>query len=201
MKNKILVIVAIILVVVLIVGIMYAVDMNMMKNNKPVIFSTWGYRYALPENQEEEENNSNEDFENVYANEYEDFEISVVKSEEVSKNKILNNKELDGENEDYDLYYYGLSEVNVKANNEIIPLEKALKTGKITLERIIEKAKEDKDAGKIEWDGYYDGGTILYKYESYTIMKLNTIDDKNLWIGIPEMTKEKCIEIVEWLKN
>ena len=188
MKNKILVIVAIILVVALIVGIMYLVDINRMKNNKPVVFSTWGYDYAPPENVQEAKNNN-------FINEYKDFEIVVKVAKEITQKKVLSNKELEQENEDYDLYYYGLSEVNVKADNEIISLEEALKSKKITLEKIVEKAKEDKELGKIKWDGYYDGGTTLYKYETYTIMKLNTIEgDKNLWIGIPELNKEIIYE-------
>lgn len=30
----------------------YAIDMSRMKNNKAVIFSTWGYSYAPPEDAE-----------------------------------------------------------------------------------------------------------------------------------------------------
>lgn len=49
MKKKILIGIAVILGIALILGIMYAVDMYMMDNNKPVVFSTWGYQYAPPE--------------------------------------------------------------------------------------------------------------------------------------------------------
>lgn len=184
MKKKIVLILAVIIFVALIIGTMYYIDMNRINNNRPVVFSTWGYDYAPPEKVIESQNN-------YFVNEYTNFDIVVKKAEEITKKKVLGNKELNQENEDYDLYYYGLSEVNVKADNEIISLEEALKTKKITLEKIIEKAKEDKEVGKIMWDGYYDGGTTLYKYETYTIMKLNTIEgDKNLWIGIPEINKE-----------
>lgn len=50
MKNKIMRVLAIIVTILLILAIMYVVDRYMMKNNKPVIFSTWGYDYAAPEN-------------------------------------------------------------------------------------------------------------------------------------------------------
>lgn len=49
MKKKMLIVIAILLVIVVILGILYALDTYMMKNNKPVIFSTWGYDYAPPE--------------------------------------------------------------------------------------------------------------------------------------------------------
>ena len=48
MKKKILIIVSIIVVLMLAVGGAYLIDKNRMDNNKPVIFSTWGYDYAVP---------------------------------------------------------------------------------------------------------------------------------------------------------
>lgn len=50
MKKKLLIIITIILAIALVLGIMYAVDMYMIKHNKPVIFSTWGYCYCPPVN-------------------------------------------------------------------------------------------------------------------------------------------------------
>ena len=49
MKKKIIIIVSIIVVLALAVGGAYLIDKNRMDNNKPVIFSTWGYDYAPPE--------------------------------------------------------------------------------------------------------------------------------------------------------
>lgn len=48
MKKKILIIVSIIVVLALAVGGAYLIDKNRMDNNKPVIFSTWGVKYAPP---------------------------------------------------------------------------------------------------------------------------------------------------------
>ena len=48
MKKKILIILSIIVLIVLIIGTMYIIDRIRMKNNKPVIFSTWGYSYVPP---------------------------------------------------------------------------------------------------------------------------------------------------------
>lgn len=45
MKNKILIF---ILAIVLILGGMYLIDKNRMKNNKSVIFGTWGHSYTPP---------------------------------------------------------------------------------------------------------------------------------------------------------
>ena len=49
MKKKIIIIVSIIVVLMLAFGGAYLIDKNRMDNNKPVIFSTWGYDYAPPE--------------------------------------------------------------------------------------------------------------------------------------------------------
>ena len=50
MNKKILtIIISIILIFVIALGILYIIDNNNMKNNKPVIFSTWGKKYAPPE--------------------------------------------------------------------------------------------------------------------------------------------------------
>lgn len=40
------VIIAIIVVILIVVGTMYLIDLNRMKNNKKVVFSTWGRKYA-----------------------------------------------------------------------------------------------------------------------------------------------------------
>ena len=54
MKKKVLIIITIILAIVLVIGIMYAVDKYRMKHNKPVIFSTWGYSYCPPADVDED---------------------------------------------------------------------------------------------------------------------------------------------------
>lgn len=46
-KNKILkIVVGTIITIVLIIGLMFFVDVNRMNNNEPVVFSTWGFKYA-----------------------------------------------------------------------------------------------------------------------------------------------------------
>ena len=46
-KNKILkIVVGTIITIVLIIGLMFFVDVNRMNNNDPVVFSTWGFKYA-----------------------------------------------------------------------------------------------------------------------------------------------------------
>ena len=49
MKRKIIIVISIILIFVVAVGGAYLIDKNRMNNNMPVVFSTWGYDYAVPE--------------------------------------------------------------------------------------------------------------------------------------------------------
>ena len=119
---------------------------------------------------------------------YENFELSVKKSDKKTKFKILNNQELYKNNSNFDLYYYGLEEVNISVDNEIMPLEDALKSGKMTIDGILIKANQDVSNGKIKSEVYKDGGTTEWYYDTYTIIKCHSLDgNRDVYIGIPEM--------------
>ena len=67
MKKKILIILSIIFLIALIIGTMYLIDMKRMKDNKSVLFSTWGNSYAPPENvSETQENKEIENIDDFY---------------------------------------------------------------------------------------------------------------------------------------
>lgn len=91
----------------------------------------------------------------------------------LEKKKILNNKDLDKLSSDYNLYYYGLEEVNVKVNDKVMTLEKALKDGYLTMSGILVKANKDKGDNVVSYD---DGGSREFQYESFVIIKYHTID-------------------------
>lgn len=118
---------------------------------------------------------------------YRDFEISVEKSDKEEAVKILNNTELNENNSDYDLYYYGIKEVNVNINGDTMSLEKALRDGKITLESIAEKGNRDAEVKLCETDVFSDGGSQIYKYPDYTIVKLCKLDgNRDIYISSGE---------------
>lgn len=115
---------------------------------------------------------------------YEDFEITVKEAKNVEKKKILNNKDLTAYSRDFNLYYYGLDEVNVKVDNKNMSLEDALKSGKITLSGIEKKANKDFPNAEV----YKDGGSIEYHYEDYTIIKVHKLDgNRDVYIGKSNM--------------
>ena len=48
MKKSTKIILAVLIIIAIIIGTMFLIDLNRMKHNKPVIFSTWGRKYAPP---------------------------------------------------------------------------------------------------------------------------------------------------------
>lgn len=121
---------------------------------------------------------------NISINGYEDFEITVKASKNVRKKKILNNKDLAADSRDFNLYYYGLDEVSVNVNNKNMSLEEALKSGKITLSGIEQKANKD-FPNAISYD---DGGSMEYHYKNYTIIKVHKLDgNRDVYIGDTNM--------------
>ena len=114
---------------------------------------------------------------------FEEFEISVKESNDKKKTKILNNQELYKNNSDFDLYYYGLEEVNIVVDNKTMSLEEALRSGKMTIDGILAKANQDVSDGKIQTEMYKDGGTTEWYYEDFNIVKKHTLDgDRDVFI-------------------
>lgn len=271
MKKKVLIIISVLVLIAIAIGGAYSIDMYRMKNNKPVVFSTWGYQYVPPEEQNdfplkdnsapyievdyaieqsfvgtivEETNtslvvvpNADEDERTIYGeritvnlNEehkdyfygegrkvvvyynaspqssaasitannistegFIDFELSVELSKQKRKDLILRSDEIDkftsfGHKSDVNLYYYSLSEVNVFVDNQTIPLVVALENGKLTLNAIIQKANIDVANGIIEEISYDDGGSSVFKYPNYTIIKYHTLDgNRDVYIGSTDM--------------
>lgn len=273
MKKKVLIIISVLVLIVIAIGGAYSIDMYRMKNNKPVVFSSWGYDYAPPEEQNdfpltdkstfvevdyaieqsfvgtivEETNtslvvvpNADEDERTIYGERitvnlkeehkdylygegrkvvvyynaspqssaasitannistegFIDFELSVELSKQKRKDLILRSDEIDkftsfGHISDTNLYYYGLSEVNVFVDNQTIPLVVALENGKLTLNAIIQKANIDVSNGIIEEISYDDGGSSVFKYPNYTIIKYHTLDgNRDVYIGRTDMNIE-----------
>ena len=109
--------------------------------------------------------------------------MSVKESENNKKTKILNNLELDKDSSDYDLYYYGLEEVNIFVDNKTMSLEEALRSGKMTIDGILAKANQDVSDGKIKSEMFKDGGTTEWYYEDYNIVKKHTLNgDRDVYI-------------------
>ena len=269
-------------IIAVVFGVLYVVDHHRMKNNEPVVFSTWGYDYAPPEENPDETITINE-YDEAYnpdeeqsfvgtvieettsymivepaEDEYErtvadrikieygtdhidylygtgrmvviyykggintdggkmssiksddistegfrDFSLHVVRTEgavEVGAEihygppkAVLSSNDTQGFTSfghlsDENLYYYGLNNVYISVDDKDLPLKEALEKGKITLDGIIAKCNQDVADGVIEELVYKDGGSQVYEYPEYTIIKYHTLDgNRDVYIGVPGM--------------
>lgn len=102
-----------------------------------------------------------------------DFEIKTISE---NKNDI-----------GYAFYSYG-GDVDVKIKGEVIDLTDAINNNLISVEDILIKARKDSEEGIIEGDVILDGGSQIYLYPTYTIIKCDNLDGvKDLYIGNVEM--------------
>ena len=95
---------------------------------------------------------------------------------------------------DYNVYAFeGHIAINFNSDTELtensIPLREALLQNKITMNEILEKANEDLNKNNITGDIYKDGGSMIYQYGNYTIIKCNTLNgNRDVYIGTKDMT-------------
>lgn len=115
----------------------------------------------------------------------EKFKIIFTKNNEKEKNIILGKDE--NSKYDYNIYSYK-GEANIIIGSERMSLRDALISNKISISEILEKASNDLNDGVIYGAVYRDGGSKMYIYDDYSIIKYNTLDgDKDFYIGTPAM--------------
>ena len=265
MKKKVIgPILCFIFIIATVFGTLYAVDHQRMKNNEPVVFSTWGKKYVPPVNDYPIRNGVNPDEEQSFVgtvieettsymvvepahDEYEktvadrikieygtdhidylygtgrmvviyykgdintadgnmasiksddistegfrEWEMKVVPSNEPNNKKIMEKTQPHDSDttshwyKQYNLYYHGLEDVIITVDGEQHSLAHALKRGKITMSAILAKANQDVADGVIEEISYDDGGSSVFKYPDYTIVKYHTLDgNDDMYIGTP----------------
>jgi len=131
---------------------------------------------------------------NIEIKSVDNFELIFSKeNKETSQiNKVIEKSEIEGYR--YSIYSYG-GNVSIKIKNETISLREALLNNKITIDEIIQKANADLTKGSIQGDTYQDGGSMIYKYGTYTIIKCHTLGgNRDVYIGIPEMNINDVIK-------
>ena len=263
MKKKM--IITIVLIIAVVFYSAYMVDMNRMKNNKPVVFSSWGYDYAPSEIGQNDYLSENEEYEHSFVGKvveettrymivepvkdkadgnmgdrvkveygtehcdylfgigrkvviyfdgkseetadgmkliksddistegFREFELEVVSSGEKRKRLVLKGDDIQdftsfGHLGDTNLYYYGLDNVMITIKGFTMPLDVALKNGRITLDGIVADCNQDVSDGVIPELVYKDGGSQVYKYPEYNIIKYHTVDgNRDVYIGSADM--------------
>lgn len=111
---------------------------------------------------------------------------------------------------DYNIYYYGISEVIISYDNQTFNLEDALREKVLSMNEIIDRSEKSALENKIFSSQYLDGGSTLYKYENITILKCNTdgTNNKDVYIGNTDMDLNDINDLnatlsddTSWLSN
>ena len=125
---------------------------------------------------------------------FREWEMKVVPSNDNASKKIYDKAQPhDSEStshwyRQYNLYYHGLEDVIIAVDGEQHSLAHALKRGKITMSAILAKANQDVSDGIIDDLRYKDGGSVVFKYPDYTIVKYHTLDgNDDMYIGTPDI--------------
>ena len=112
------------------------------------------------------------------------FELTYMGRKDMGVKKIAEKNQFD--NLDFGVYTIA-GDVSITIEGDMVySLEDALSQSVITVQDILEQAKADKKYGFCEEAYYSDGGSIEYRYSTYTILKYNTLDgNKDLVISMP----------------
>ena len=119
-----------------------------------------------------------------YIGKENNFELIYNREDNLDLTTIIEKEEL--EKYDYNIYSYG-GNIEIKIRNQKYTLREALLNDKIDMSDIIDKCIKNEKDGKIKTDMYLDGGSKIYKYEEYWIIKCNQSKVKDVYIGMPGM--------------
>ncbi len=111
------------------------------------------------------------------------FELTYMARKDMGVKKIAEKNQFD--NSDFGVYTIA-GDVSITIEGDMVyTLEDALSEKIITVQDILEQAKQDLKYGFCEEAYYQDGGSREYRYAEYTILKYNTLDgNRDLVIGM-----------------
>lgn len=95
------------------------------------------------------------------------FEILYTQNNSKLENVVNKNN---SDTYKYNVYTYGGS-VLIKDDNAEYEFKEAIEKNIITIDEILNKAKEDSQNQICTEEIYYDGGSLQYRYSDYTILK------------------------------
>lgn len=96
----------------------------------------------------------------------------------------------------FDIFTVGM-DFKLKIDGKEYSFKDAVAQGLLDEKKLFNKLEQDKKDGKSTSEMYKDGGTIIYKYKDYSIVKYNTVDgDEDMYF-----TKAKDLNALEEILN
>lgn len=96
----------------------------------------------------------------------------------------------------FNIYTVGM-EFTIELDGTSYNIKDAISKGVLDEDKLIQKLKNDRKNGKSTSEMYKDGGTIIYRYKDYSIVKYNTVDgDEDMYF-----TREKDLDSLEKVLN
>ena len=96
----------------------------------------------------------------------------------------------------FDIYTVGM-EFTIELDGTSYNIKDAIAKGVLDEDKLIQKLKNDRKNGISTSEMYKDGGTIIYRYKDYSIVKYNTVDgDEDMYI-----TREKDLDSLDKILN
>lgn len=87
------------------------------------------------------------------------------------------------------VYFYDVKNIEFNYMDNILNLKESLITNNISIEQVISQAEDDSNKQKNDKGIFKDGGSIKYRYPTFSIIKFNSLDgNKDIYIGKPEMS-------------
>ncbi len=130
-----------------------------------------------------------------YSDDFSDYTLTISKSGDKGIRRLTD--EAFRQNNGYSVFTYSLENVYITVGDNKIALGDGIKNGVVGVSGLIEKSVQDSKNGKVKALGYKDGGSTLYVYEDYSIIKLNKLTGtdkstdkiiKDVFIGPADMS-------------
>ncbi len=143
--------------------------------------------FGLDESNITEENT--QEYTTVMLESDSDYELMVTLTKDEMVSRIDNDKFY--ENNGYHVYLYfvvsNTAQITIGSKN--LQIGEALNSGIMSVDKLLQKAERDVKYGKARMEMLKDGGTKIYAYNEYTIIKRNTTDgNKDLIISSEVIT-------------
>lgn len=135
-----------------------------------------------------------------------DYELTVERSKS-SGVTWMTNEQFYNKN-GFHAYLYCLDKAYITLDGKQMYIGDALNSGKMSVDRLIEKANNDANCGIIKRDMLKDGGTMFYWYDDYTIIKRNALGsnsgdarNQDLIIGYADMSTTEYSAAVKFINE